>query len=230
MRNTSKLLSLITFIFIAIVTFNSTISAQPQNEIWIVADRKAACTGVASTECFQVKRLNEDRFGMIYQNIERFTYVPGYFYVVEVQRSTVANPPADASKYKYRLRKVLARVKSENNPSPTQTEFFGTQWKLTKIEGQIINNEKAFIRFDESKNSAGGNGGCNVFGGNLEKNGSQIKISEVFSTKMYCENGSDVENKFFANLDRVTKYEIKGKKLFLMRGETILLEFEAKNG
>lgn len=229
MKNISKLLSLFAFLFIAIVTFNSTVLAQTKNEIWIVADRKAACVGVALVECLQVKRLNENRFGMIYQNIERFNYVPGYFYVVEVQRSTVTNPPADASKFKYRLRKVLARVKSENPPTRTQPDFFGTQWKLTRIEGQIINNEKAFIRFDETKNSAGGNGGCNGFGGNMEKNGSQIKISEVISTKMYCENGSDVENKFFANLDRVTKYEIKAGKLFLMRDETILLEFEAKN-
>ncbi len=230
MKNTSKLLSLFTFLFIAIAAFSTNVSAQTKNEIWIVADRKAACTGVASTECLQVKRLNEETFGMIYQNVERFNYIPGYFYVVEVQRSTIINPPADASKYKYRLRKVLARVKSENPPTRTQPDFFGTHWKLTKIEGQAINNQKAFISFDETKNSAGGNGGCNVFGGNLEKNGNQIKISEVFSTKMYCENGSDVENKFFANLDRVTSYEIKAGKLFLMRDETILLEFEAKNG
>ncbi len=37
-----------------------------------------------------------------------------------------------------------------------------------------------------------------------------------------------VENKFFANLDRVTNYEIKNGKLFLMTNETVVLEFEVK--
>ena len=130
---------------------------------------------------------------------------------------------------KIRLIQVLARVKSEKKSPQKASNFFGTQWKLTRIEGKPVNSDRAFIRFDDEKNSAGGNGGCNVFGGDLEKNGNRIKISNVFSTKMFCENGSDVENKFFVQLDRVNKYEIKNGKLFLMAKNKVLLEFEAKN-
>ncbi len=213
---------------LAILVFSSNVSAQTKMEILIVADQKASCTGVVKTQCLQVKRLNEEKFSLFYDSIENFKFISDYFYVLEVQKTTIKNPPADASKFKYRLKKVLARVKSEENVSQNQPNFFATQWKLTRIEGNIVNNEKAFIRFDETKNSAGGNGGCNVFGGSFSKNGNQIKISQIISTKIFCENGSDVENKFFANLDRVTNYEIKNGKLFLMTNETIVLEFEAR--
>jgi len=214
--------------FLAILVFSTNISAQTRTEILIVADQKAGCTGVVKTECLQVKRLDEEKFSLFYGNIENFRFIADYFYVLEVQKTTVKNPPVDASKFKYRLKKVLARVKSEGSSNQNQPNLFGTQWKLTRIEGNAINNDKAFIRFDEQKKSAGGNGGCNVFGGSFSKNGNRLKISQIISTKMFCENGSDVENKFFANLDRVTNYEIKNGKLFLMTNETVVLEFEVK--
>jgi heat shock protein HslJ len=111
---------------------------------------------------------------------------------------------------------------------PNQPDLFGTQWKLTKIEGNEIDVAKAFIRFDEAKNSIGGNGGCNAFGGSMEKNENQIKFSKIISTKMYCEGVQDVEDKFMKDLERVTKYEISHGKLRLISDDKILLEFEPK--
>ena len=87
---------------------------------------------------------------------------------------------------------------------------------------------EAFIRFDEQKKSAGGNGGCNVFGGELTKTGNRIKISNIISTKMFCDERFRVENKFLASLDRVTNYEIRNGKLFLMVNNRVVLEFEPR--
>ena len=220
--------AVLTLGFLAVLIFSSNISAQIKTEILIVADQKISCTGVTKMECLQVKRLSEEKYSLFYDNIERFNFVAGFFYVLEVQVTTVRNPAADASKFKYRLRKVLARVKVEENAAQNQPNFFGTEWKLTKIEGQVVKNMKSFIRFDNQKNSAGGNGGCNAFGGNMTKAGNKIKISQIISTKMFCEDLQEVENKFFANLDRVTEYEIKDEKLFLMANKTVILEFEVK--
>lgn len=229
MKYIIKLSGLFTFLFIAAALFNTNISGQTKSEIWIVADQKMNCTGVAPSKCLQVKHLNEEKYSLMYQNIENFDFIEGYFYVLNVSVSTVKNPPADASKYKYRLKKVLARVKSENSMMPTTQNLSGTDWKLMRIEGQNVNTDKAFIRFDEAKNTVGGNGGCNGFGGKLSKSGSQIEISQVFSTKMFCEATSEIENKFLGNLDRVTKYQITDGKLFLYVEEKVVLEFARKN-
>ena len=214
--------------FLVLTLFSTNISAQAETEILIVADQKTSCRGVVAMDCLQVKRLDEEKFSIFRDNIENFKFIADYFYVLEVQKTDAKNSPADASKFKYRLKKVLARVKSGKKSSSKQPDFFGTEWKLTRIEGNAVNNDRAFIKFDEQKKSVGGNGGCNVFGGSFSKNGSKLKISDVISTKMFCENGSDVENEFFANLDRVTEYEIKNGKLFLMKNERVVLEFEAK--
>lgn len=226
---TTKFLTLFTFIFSAILTFNISIFAQTKTEILIVADQKTACTGVGQMECLQVKRVNEDKYSLFYQNIERFNFVAGYFYVLEVQTTGVKNPPADGSSVKYRLKRVLGRVKSQNNGNvSSDPNFFGTEWKLKKIDGESVNSERSFIRFDESKNAVGGNGGCNSFGGSIEKNGNKLKLSQVFSTKMYCEETQKIEDNFLRRLEKVDSYEIKNGKLFLRSNGKVLLEFEAK--
>lgn len=207
---------------LAILIFSINIPAQTQDEIFIVADQKKPCGFTGKTDCLQIKRLSEERFSNFFGEIENFRYIPGYFYVLEVRVSGTKNSPQT----RYRLRKVLARVKSETKQN--EADFYGTRWKLVRIKGENINNDRAFITFNEDKKSAGGNGGCNGFGGNLMKNGTQIKISEIISTKMFCENGSDVENKYFAALDDVTEYEIKGQRLFLKARKAVILEFEAK--
>lgn len=220
----NRILNKYAILTLAILFFSINISAQTKTEIFIVADKKMPCGYTGKTDCLQVKRLTENNYSNFFGEIENFRYIAGYFYVLEVRTIGAANSPQT----KYRLKKVLARVKADENQSQNQPNFIGTQWKLTRIEGKQINNDKAFIRFDDTKSSAGGNGGCNAFGGNFKKNGNQIKISQIISTKMYCENGSDVENKFFAALDRVNEYEIKDGKLFLMSGKSIILEFEVK--
>lgn len=232
MKNKSKFLVIVIFLFAAIFTLNNNISAQAKNEILIVADQKASCRGIVAQDCLQAKHLNEESFSLFRQNIENFKFIPGYFYVLEVRVLTVANPPADSSSLKYRLRKVLARVKSENSsqpiPLPAPQNLSGIDWKLTRIEGSAVESKKALIRFDEQNRRAGGNSGCNGFGGTLVKNGNQIKISQIISTKMFCQEGSDIENKFLNNLERVTNYQITDNRLMLLTGNTKILEFEAQ--
>lgn len=228
MKNAIKVLNLFSLLLLAITSFAMNTRAQSETEILIIADQKVKCGFTGRDECLQVKRLNEENFRPVFQNIERFNFVPGYFYVLEVRSPAIQNTSTYGLINKYRLIRVLARVKSEKDSPQKPSDFFGTHWKLTQIEGKPVNSDRAFIKFDDEKISAGGNGGCNVFGGDLEKNGGRIKITNVISTKMFCENGSDVENKFFARLDRVDRFEIKNGKLFLQAKNKVLLEFEAK--
>lgn len=203
------------------------VSGQNENEILIVADRGMPTATRPTTSCLAVKRLSEEKFSPLCQNIENFNYLSGYFYVLEAR---LVNE--NMSGKKYRLRKILAQVKSENvsTPNSPAVGLFGTEWKLTKINGVNVGESKAFIVFNEQKNSVGGNGGCNVFGGQMVKNGEKIKLSQIFSTKMFCAQGSEIENKFLGNLERATEYSISANRLILKSGKVILLEFEPRNG
>ena len=103
------------------------------------------------------------------------------------------------------------------------------KWRLVKIytdSHTISVSTKAFIRMDKSKGSAGGNGSCNSFGSTMKLEGNAISFTNIFSTKIYCDEVQSIENAFLGHLQKVTRYEIKGKTLSLFNGDRLLLEFE----
>ena len=109
--------------------------------------------------------------------------------------------------------------------------LYNTKWLLKKIHnGDSIENvdTKAFIRFDKSKGSAGGNGSCNSFGSNVTISGDEISFKNIFSTKMFCDDVQKTENSFFAQLNKVNRFKIKGKNLLLHQDKNLLLEFLAE--
>src|SRR5690348_13628237 len=94
-----------------------------------------------------------------------------------------------------------------------QLSLYDGQWKLEKIhsvEKIVSADEKSFIHFDKAKQSAAGNGGCNVFGSTIVVNSQSIRFKDIFSTKMYCEGVQAREDLFFQLLGRTNRYEIKG--------------------
>ena len=108
--------------------------------------------------------------------------------------------------------------------------LYNTKWSLKKVyidSKEETVNTKAFIRFDKEKGSAGGNGSCNSFGSTATINGNEVSFKNIFSTKMYCEQVQQIENKLLGSLEKVTRYEIKDKSLFLYRDKNLLLEFAA---
>jgi heat shock protein HslJ len=132
---------------------------------------------------------------------------------------------------------ITGVVKSQ--ASSPDSSLFGKKWYLRKVN-KIYGNDlpafktdtvgglTAFIKFNKEKMSAGGNGGCNSFGGSFNINGRTIHISDIISTQMYCQGISQTEKDFFDALRKVNRYEIKGQKLILYQDKTNLLEFELK--
>jgi len=109
--------------------------------------------------------------------------------------------------------------------------LYETKWSLKKIyTKQEIEevNTKAFIKFNQQRQSAGGNGSCNTFGSSLTVNGDKISFKDIFSTKMYCEGVQQIEDKFFQQLNKINRFEIKDKTLLLLRDDEVLLEFQSE--
>ena len=112
------------------------------------------------------------------------------------------------------------------------TSLYNVKWQLVNLYDsgvkKAVEGKTAFIQFNRDKMSAGGNGGCNTFGGTLIVKGNTIGITEIISTQMYCEGVQQTENLFFKTLPKVNRYIIKGKTLSLYRDNKLLLEFIAK--
>ncbi len=79
--------------------------------------------------------------------------------------------------------------------------------------------------FDAAKRSAGGNSGCNVFGGEYTATNKTVKVTEIISTMRACieDDKMNVEREFFDGLREANRYQIREGRLFLYRNNTILL-------
>jgi len=111
------------------------------------------------------------------------------------------------------------------------SSLYNTQWSLKKIHfadsvGTVTGN--AFIKFNQDKKSAGGNGSCNAFGSIITVSGYAISFSEIFSTRIYCDGNRQTESAFFNQLEKVNRFEVRNKALMLFKGNALLLEFESK--
>ncbi|MBP6812025.1 MAG: META domain-containing protein [Saprospiraceae bacterium] len=58
-----------------------------------------------------------------------------------------------------------------------------------------------------------GKGGCNQYGGDYMLDGNSLKISALFSTKMFCEKTMNLESRYFQQLEKSQSYSINGKTL-----------------
>lgn len=127
-------------------------------------------------------------------------------------------------------KKTMA-INGSQNHGNEEKMLDSTKWRLTKIYTTDsfvqVSSTKAFIRFNSSDGKVNGNGSCNSFGGKLIVDGNSLRLGNIFSTKMYCNEVQAIENEFFSQLQKVTGYTINEKKLILFNGDDAVLEFEA---
>ncbi|MEL1245867.1 META domain-containing protein [Flavobacterium sp. DGU11] len=107
----------------------------------------------------------------------------------------------------------------------------GTVWELSSINGQKVDagsnrNGLPTASFN-TELKISGNGGCNTYSGSYNLNENEgINISQVMSTKMFCEGS--IENEYFKELGKVNMAKIDKDKLTLMEGVDERLVFVPK--
>ncbi|MGS3141768.1 DUF4377 domain-containing protein [Aeromonas sanarellii] len=87
----------------------SACQSPPATEPLYVQDKLADCIGVAPMKCMQVRGHPGESWSLFYQQIEGFTFEPGYRYQLEVTKEQLTDVPADASSLRYRLIKVVSK-------------------------------------------------------------------------------------------------------------------------
>lgn len=116
------------------------------------------------------------------------------------------------------------------------------KWVLDQeYSGIPVNNSAApFVNFTKAtkpgplgitKGSAGGNTGCNVFGGSYSVTGGKIGITEIISTMRACieDDRMDTERKFLDGLRRANRFEIRSNELYLYENNGQVLKFHGRN-
>lgn len=130
---------------------------------------------------------------------------------------------------------LLLSATGKSQSSSPDSSLFGKKWYVKKIhklygndlpafKTEEVKGKTVFIKFNKEKGSAGGNGGCNTFGGTLVVKGRSISITEIISTQMYCEGVQQTENDFFNALRKATRFEIRNNSLFIYQDKLLMLE------
>ena len=81
-------------------------------ETLFVRDQRAPCEGEGPRECLQVRSSESEEWRNLFASIEGFSYEPGNSYELRVEITPIANPPADASSLKYKLKEVVSKKKT----------------------------------------------------------------------------------------------------------------------
>jgi len=107
-----------------------------------------------------------------------------------------------------------------------------TKWVLEKFGEESVvmpdGMETPYMSFDLNEKKLNGFGGCNNFFGNFFLKGDQLNISELGSTKKYCESTAAVEDRLMVTLRSANAYKVKDGVLTLLQDSDEVAQFKAE--
>lgn len=75
--------------------------------------------GVSPQTCLLVKYESDaEKWQYMYSQIEGFDYEPGYEYVLLINRTELKNPPQDASRFVYKLKRIIVKQRKDSKGLP----------------------------------------------------------------------------------------------------------------
>ncbi|MCX2431278.1 MULTISPECIES: META domain-containing protein [unclassified Pedobacter] len=101
-----------------------------------------------------------------------------------------------------------------------------TKWELTELPGLTLPaNAKATLNFGDSL-KVSGKSFCNSYGGKIEKADRRIKLQDVISTRMFCQETDAAERAYVQAINQVNQAKVTDGKLTLLNDEKVLLVFK----
>lgn len=100
-----------------------------------------------------------------------------------------------------------------------------SKWILTEWPGKSLpTSAQATLNINDG-NKIGGKSFCNSYGGTASFNGNALQFSQIFGTKMYCNEIADAEVKFLSDLEAVNSGKVDGDKLSLLKDGVVVMVF-----
>jgi heat shock protein HslJ len=122
---------------------------------------------------------------------------------------------------------VLAACQPGQGGGASGGEISGVEWKLSQLNGSApIAGRDVTLKIDGTQ--AGGNAGCNGYGGTVALDGAKVSFSELMQTEMACMDPvgiMDQETAFLQTLSQAASFSATADRLELKNaaGETVLV-------
>lgn len=119
------------------------------------------------------------------------------------------------------------------NPAPagsaTTAMLENTDWRLVEVGGRpaLGATNAPTLRLDPAEHRAGGNTGCNHFGGGYELSGQSLRFSELVSTRRACTDPAmnEQEAAYVRALDETRTWRVDGNTLVLSGASGVVARF-----
>jgi heat shock protein HslJ len=195
-----------------------------------VYDRKIVCAG--NYECMQVKEKAKEAWHVYTDTIEGFNYQEGYNYTILVETTLPKNPYEGRINDKYKLVKVISKIKTDYNPA---VKLEGKKWMLLSMNDGKKNltfnqdSTRMSVQFNVKAGKVTGHGICNTISGTLAVQNNAITITNIASTKMMCAGQGGTFEKIYRDfLAKASAYEVSGNRLYLKCNDGSSLLFQAR--
>ncbi len=183
------------------------------------------CVGVSPQLCLQVKEAGQENWTYFYDQIDGFTYEPGYLYQLRVKKETISNPAADASSIKWTLVEEISKTAVVSAAG----DLTGNTWVLTSNQGNPANSDNPItLEFDSDAGRLAGNAGCNQYFASFESNGPEFKVAtQIGSTRKMCtEPIMQQETSYLQKLQQMQYFQVSGDELLMVSSNGLFLKFE----
>lgn len=170
------------------------------------------CEGVARQACLQVKFEEDAEWELLYSGIDGFEFEPGFEYELRVNKIMVENPPADSSAIQYELVEIVSQSETETAEMENLDFLLNTPWDLVTINGEApLDGTVPTISFEED--AVNGTTGCNSYFGSYTLDGTNLSVSQLGQTEMFCDGRMEQEQAYLQMLMSAVSLTLENETL-----------------
>ena len=108
-------------------------------------------------------------------------------------------------------------------------DLSGTAWVLAELNGDAAVSAPEVPTLEFGREDAGGNSGCNFFGGPYDQSGTSLRFGALAATRRACSDAAAnaQEAAYFRALESTTRATTSGGRLVLYAGDRVIARFRA---
>ena len=127
---------------------------------------------------------------------------------------------------------ALMRKRGFTGTASSSSSLDGREWALVSLGGRDAplgaGRRPATLRFESSAGRVSGFAGCNRFSGSFTVRGDSLAFGPAAATRMACDEGMQLEQRFLGVLPSIVRYEVDGTSLVLHGASGPVARFRAQ--
>jgi heat shock protein HslJ len=208
---------------------------EPHQRRLTIAPDPVPCGDGTPGSCLSVTDANGDQWITGQNEIEGFTYQPGFRYELLVEEASADTEMEDPTPPRLRLIEVVSREASGAAGPALDADLGGTHWVLSAIEpsdhpASAWAASGITAEFDPSGGRVSGFAGCNNYTAALAVSGDQMEVSQPASTRKACraQAAAELEQEYLQRIATTTAFAVTGDRLNLSLSDGSGMAFQAK--